>query len=238
MLAQRAPACVMAACLLSPLNVLAQAAEGKTSAGIYSCIDDKGRKLTSDRPINECNGKEQRVLNSDGSLRSVRPPTLTPEERAEQDARDRRVAEERMVAAEILRRDRNLMSRYRDEAAHSKARSSALDNVKLAMKASESRLKELAAERKPLQEEAEFYRGKSLPGKLRTALDANDAATDAQRSSAANQEAELVRVNRLYDVEIERLRQLWAGARPGSLGPLATAQNVRRTAAPMPAASR
>ena len=213
MFAHGAPACVISACLLSPLNVVAQAAEGKTSAGIYSCVDDKGRRLTSDRPINECNGKEQRVLNSDGSLRSVRPPTLTPEERAEQDARDRRVAEERMVAAEILRRDRNLMSRYRDEAAHSKARSSALDNVKLAMKASESRLKELAAERKPLQEEAEFYRGKSLPGKLRTALDANDAATDAQRSSVANQEAELVRVNRLYDVEIERLRQLWAGAR-------------------------
>ena len=238
MFAHGGSACLMAACLLSPLNAAAQTAEGKTSAGIYTCVDDKGRRLTSDRPIIECNGKEQRVLNSDGSLRSVRPPTLTPEERAEQDARDRRAAEERMVAAEILRRDRNLMSRYRDEAAHNKARASALDNVKLAMKASESRLKELAAERKPLQEEAEFYRGKSMPGKLRTALDANDAATDAQRSSVANQEAELVRVNRLYDVEIERLRQLWAGARPGSLGPLATAQSVRRTAAPMPATPR
>jgi hypothetical protein len=29
-----------------------------------------------------------------------------------------------------------------------------------------------------------------------------------------------VRINRLFDAELERLRRLWAGAPPGSLGPL------------------
>ena len=224
--------------LLAVPPVLAQSVEAKASAAIYSCVDDRGRKLTSDRPIAECTGREQRVLNSDGSLRSVRPPTPTAEERAEQEVRERRQSEERMAAAEVLRRDRNLMARYRDEPAHQKARAAALDTVKLAIRASESRLKALAAERKPLQDEAEFYKGKPLPAKLRTQLDANDAAVDAQRSSAANQEAELVRINRLYDVELDRLRKLWAGARPGSLGPLPSAQSGSRGAVPVTASSR
>jgi len=33
-----------------------------------------------------------------------------------------------------------------------------------------------------------------------------------------------VRINRLYDAELDRLRRLWAGAPPGSLGPMAGSQ--------------
>ncbi len=47
-----------------------------------------------------------------------------------------------------------------------------------------------------------------------------DAATEAQRSAVANQSAELDRINRLYDAELARLKALWAGAQPGSLGAL------------------
>jgi Domain of unknown function (DUF4124) len=190
-------------------------------ASIYTCTDDRGRKLTSDRPIAECAGKEQRVLNRDGSLREIKPPTLTAEERAEVEARERRLAEQRMAQAEAVRRDRNLMARYPNEAAHQKAREAALENVALAIRTSEARLKELDRERKPLIDEAEFYRGKTLPAKLRAQLDANDVALEAQRNAMANQSAELGRVNRIYDVELERLKKLWAGARPGSLGPMA-----------------
>ena len=210
------PTLLLAAAMLTP----AHAADATLAQGIYSCTDDQGRKRTSDRPIAECTAKEQRVLNRDGSLREVKPPTPTAEERAEAEARERKANEARMAAAETLRRDRNLLARYRDEDTHRRARANALDTGKLAMKASELRLAQLAAERKPLIDEAEFYKGKPLPPKLKSAIDANDAALDAQRSSIVNQEAEVVRVNRLYDIELERLRKLWAGARPGSLGPL------------------
>ncbi len=215
------PTLLLAAAMLTP----AHAADAPSTPGIYSCTDDQGRKRTSDRPIAECTAKEQRVLNRDGSLREVKPPTPTAEERAEAEARERKANEARMSAAETLRRDRNLLARYRDEDTHRRARANALDTGKLAMKASELRLAQLAAERKPLIDEAEFYKGKPLPPKLKAAIDANDAALDGQRSSMANQEAELVRVNRLYDIELERLRKLWAGARPGSLGPLRGSQS-------------
>jgi hypothetical protein len=208
--------------LVIPGGVGAQTAPaGAASAAIYTCVDDRGRRLTADRPIAECTAKEQRVLNRDGSLKNVHPPTLTAEERADVEARDRRAAEARAAQVENVRRDRNLLQRFKTEEAHRRAREAALDTVRAAMRGTEVRLADLARERKPLIEEAEFYQGRALPPKLRTALDANDASVDAQRVASQNQALELERVSRLYDAELDRLRRLWAGAPPGSMGPLA-----------------
>ena len=209
----------------SGLHAQGNPASASTSV-IYTCVDDHGRRLTADRPIAACTTKEQRVLNKDGSLKAVYPPILTVEERAQKEAAERKAAEARAAQADAVRRDRNLLARYPNEAPHRKAREAALDTVRLAMTASEARVKELAAQRKPLLDEAEFYVGKPLPPKLRAQLDANDAATAAQRESAVSQEAELERVNRLYDAELTRLRLLWAGAVPGSLGPITPQQRV------------
>jgi hypothetical protein len=204
--------------LLASAGVCAQPVPG--AAGIYTCIDDKGRRLTADRPIPECTNREQKLLNRDGSVRGVQPPTLTAEERAEKESRDRAANEARAAQADAVRRDRNLTARYPTEAAHNRGREAALDTVRLAIKSTELRLRDLAAERKPLLAEAEFYVGKNLPGKLRAAMDANDAAIEAQRSAVGNQTAELDRINKLYDAELARLRALWSGAPAGSLGPL------------------
>jgi hypothetical protein len=219
--------CGASLCLLAALTqVQAQARADGPSAGIYSCITPEGRRLTSDRPIAECTAREQRVLNSDGSLRYVLPPSMTAEERAQKDARDREVAAQIAARNDAIRRDRNLRNRYPDEEAHGKSREAALDTVRLAMEASAKRLSDLAAERKPLLNEMEFYAGRQLPAKLRQQLDANDAAVMAQRSSMQNQEAELARINRLYDAELQQLRRLWAGAQPGTLGPLPAVEPV------------
>ena len=67
--------------------------------------------------------------------------------------------------------------------------------------------------------EAEFYIGKPMPAKLRRLIDASDAARVAQEAAIANQTLEKARVNRRYDVELARLKKLWAGAAAGSLGP-------------------
>ena len=216
-----AAVCAAMALALAAGAAAAQAPVGPAgAAGIYTCIGDNGRRLTADRPIAECSAKEQQVLNRDGSLRRVIPPTLTAEERAEKEARERIEREAKAAAADAARRDRNLVARFPNEAAHGRAREAAQDTVRLAMKATEIRLRDLAAERKPLRDEAEFYLGRPLPPKLRAQMDANDAAVEAQRGAAATQEAELARINKLYDVELERLRRLWAGAPAGSLGPL------------------
>lgn len=201
------------------------------ASGIYTCVDDNGRRLTSDRPIVECTAKEQQILNRDGSVKGVHPPMLTADERAVRDVRERKANAERMAQMESIRRDKNLLSRYPNDAAHRKAREAALDNVRLAIKATEVRLKELDTERQPLLSEAEFYKGKRLPPKLKGQIEANDTAVEAQRDAAANQQAELDRVSHIYDTELARLQRLWAGATPGSMGPLAPIARVSKPAA-------
>jgi len=224
---------IMAMCALllggAPPWLRAQSSAAASSAGIYSCTDDQGRRITADRPIPSCTAKEQRVLNKDGSLKAVFPPILTTEERAEKETKERKLAEARATQADAVRRDRNLLVRYPNEVPHRKAREAALDTVRAAIKTTEMRLQSLAEERKPLLAEAEFYVGKALPAKLRGQLDANDASTSAQREAAVSQEAELERVTRLYDEELARLKLLWAGAVPGSFGPLSAQRGATAT---------
>jgi hypothetical protein len=206
------------------------AGAGAAPAAIYSCVDASGKKLTSDRPIAECVTREQKVLNPDGSVRRVVPPTLTADERAEQEARERQLAVERAQQQDAVRRDRNLMVRFPNEAAHNKARNASLDDVRAALLRSERRLADLAAERKPLLDEAEFYRNRAMPAKLKQQLESNDTATDALKVLIQNQQAEIVRVNALYDTELERLRKLWAGATPGSMGAMGPGPGASATA--------
>lgn len=201
--------------------------------GIYTCTDSRGRKLTSDRPILECLDREQKVLNKDGSPRGVLPPSLTAEERAELEARERRREQERMALQDAIRRDKLLLSRYPNEKAHRKAREEALEDVRKSIQNSEQRIAELERERKPLLDEAEFYKGKQMPAKLKQSLEFVEVAVEAHRTLIRNQQAELSRINFLYDQELDRLRKLWVGAKPGSLPqPQATAQGEAPTKAP------
>lgn len=200
----------------------ASAGTTPATASIYSCIDGTGKRLTSDRPIPECTAREQRVLNSDGSTKKMLPPTMTADERADAEARERAQNAQRMAQMEAVRRDRNLRMRYPNEAAHQKARVAALDDVKRTLQLSQQRLDALASEKKPLLNEAEFYVGRAMPARLKQQLEGIDAAAEAQRSLMQNQQAETQRINAVFDIELARLRQLWAGAAPGSMGPLPT----------------
>lgn len=202
----------------APFAAWAQA-DAAAASTIYTCVNAAGRKLTSDRPIAECNDREQRVLNKDGSLRTVLQPPMTSEERAAAEEADRKRAQDRASLQEAVRRDRNLLARYPNEAAHRKARDAALKAVNDGVSASEQRVADLQKERKPLTDEAEFYVGKTLPTKLRLSIESIDVSIEAQRSLVENQKVEGQRVTALYDAELERLRKLWAGAPPGSLGP-------------------
>jgi hypothetical protein len=236
----RAPA--VATVLASTLLALAAApahaqAQQPGPGGIYSCIDANGRRLTSDRPIPECIAREQRVHNEDGSVRRVVPPSLTADERAAREAQERREAAEAAAQRDAVRRDRNLLGRYPNEATHQQARAAALDGTLKAVASSEKRLEDLAKERKPLLDEAEFYIGRTLPTSLKIKLDSNEATTKAQREAVQTQRAEIARINALYDAELERLRKLWAGAPPGSVGAALPPANAPRRPAPSRAAT-
>lgn len=227
----RAPAALLligAALALQP----AAAQTAQPAARIYSCTLPDGRKLTSDRPIPECIAREQRLHRSDGSVRGSLPPAMSLEEKAAAEVRAREEAAQRAAIADATRHDRNLLSRYPRLERHDAARKAALDDILKATEISERRLQELAKERKILDDEAEFYKGRSLPPKLKQQVDANDAAVDAQKLIISQQGDEIARVNRRYDVELARLKKLWSGAAPGSLGPPPTSKDLELPARP------
>lgn len=228
------------ALLLAAAGASAQPAPAKspaTGARIYSCTTADGRKLTSDRPIAECLNREQRVLRHDGSQKSTLPPAMSPEERAAAELRQREELVKKAALADATRYDRNLLSRYPQQARHDAARQAALDDLQKSSGLSEKRLASLARDRKGLDTEAEFYVGKALPPKLKQQLDANEAAAEAQRQLLAQQQDERERVNRRYDMELARLKKLWGGAPPGSLGPPPSNKEIEAAAAAAAAAA-
>ena len=186
--------------------------------GIYVCTDDDGKPVTRDRYIIECRHKEQRILNRDGSLRSRVPPTLTTEERAQAESEERERRERDEAKKDAVKYDQLLLRRFPDEAAHKRARDKALDASRAAIQSAEARLRDFAVERKKLSDEAEFYRGRVVPVSLKQQIEGNEAQADAQRTSIKNGQAEQARIHKRFDAELERLRKLWKGAVPGSLG--------------------
>ena len=218
---------------------LPQAARAAETSGraIIQC-EMNGKKVTSDRPIPECANKEQRELNPDGSLKRIIPPTPTADELTAKEQQE--LADKLQAAArsDAVRRDRNLMQRFPDEAAHGKAREKALGELRIAGKIYADRIAELLIDRKKLEDDKYFYKNervnKPLPTQLQQKLDANDASLEAQKSLAQNQVEETDRITRLYDAELARLRKLWSGAQPGSLGPMPGTQQAAAPAKPLP----
>lgn len=212
---------IAAAALLGLSGLMAMSAPSAQPApnasGIYTCVDAKGRRHTSDRPIPECLDREQAIRNRDGSQRGTLPPSYTAEERAQREEQRRRAAAAEAERQERLRRDRNLLARYPDEAAHRRARAVALEPILQAEASNQQRLQTLEREHRKLADEAEFYPGGDLPRALRLRMEANRAALEAQQAATADHQAERRRIDARYDAELARLRQLWAerAAAPG-----------------------
>ena len=193
------------------------AAQDRNAAGIYSCVDSKGRRLTSDRPIPECLDREQRQLGSSGVLKRVVPPSYTAEERAKIDAQKKNEEIQRARVAEEKRRDRALMVRYPNHAMHDKERADALGQIDEVVGAVNKRVTALGLQRKEIDTELEFYQGdlKKAPSWLQRKLEDNEQQVAVQKRFLADQAQEKQRINGRFDEELAKLRQLWAnGVRP------------------------
>jgi hypothetical protein len=180
--------------------------------GIFTCVDAKGRRLTADRPIIECIDREQRELSPSGTVRRKIGPTLTAEERAAEEDKARRAAEERSRAAEDKRRDRALLTRYPNRATHDKERYAATTQIDTLIATATKQIGELTAERKRFDTELEFFKGdlaKASP-KLKRQIEENERQLQAEQRFLANQEAEKKRLTERYDEELGKLKALWA----------------------------
>ncbi len=194
-------------CLMGMEAGLAQDNKG----GIFSCVDSRGRRLTSDRPIAECLDREQQELNSSGIVRRIVPPSYTAEERAKI-AEQRRIENaEKSRIAEEKRRDRALLIRYPNKGVHDKERTEALAQIDEVIDAVDKRSKALVVQRREIELELEFYQNdiNKAPAWLRRKFEDNADQLLVQQRFLSDQALEKKRVTARFDEELVKLRLLW-----------------------------
>ncbi len=178
---------------------------------IYTCTDARGRTLTSDRKIPECNDREQKILNPSGTLKGVLKPALSALGLSELDAKNKAAQQARARLDEEQRRDRALLIRYPDQALHHKARGDAIKQIQAVKPAALKRVADLQSERSKLLDEMAFYTkdpGKA-PLKLRQQIDSVTQALAAQDRFVTEKDAEIARIHARFDEELLRLQPLW-----------------------------
>ena len=161
--------------------------------------------------------REQRELSPSGSVRRVIPPEPTAEERAALDAKRKADAEQTARQSEEKRKERALLSRYPNEAAHQRERVKALESVDVVEATIHKRIEELVKQRAKLDEETAFYAKDpaKTPPLLKRKIQDNESLVSAQQNALQQQGAERQRLSERFDAELEQLRKLWAQAAAG-----------------------
>jgi len=183
---------------------------------IYTCLDAQGRRITADRPILECNDREQRELNRDGTLRRIVPPQPTAAERAAAAEKARQQAEVERRQAEERYRLKALLARFPTEASLAREREASLVTIRNVMASNLRRTTDLLAERRRLEDEASFYAKDPgrMPQALRRQIDDNTREQKVQEQMLGDQEQERLRIAARFDVVQRELAPLWGTQAP------------------------
>lgn len=181
---------------------------------IFSCIDKNGRRLSSDRPIPECQSQEQKLLNRDGSVRAITRPLASPEELARLEEQRQAALQSQAQQDENTRKERQLLRRYPNEQTHTQARTRAMEPVGRQMSESQARLQALEREREALVQQLKLEKNPATAAGLRQRLETNGAALEAQSAVLRDREAERDRMNLQFDQELAQLKILWAAPAP------------------------
>jgi len=186
-------------------------AQQPSGPGIYTCVDGKGRSITSDRPIMECLDREQRELGKTGVTKRVIPPSYTANERAKLEAQRKAQEEVQARIADERRRDRALLIRYPNQAMNDKERADALAQIDEVVTAVVRREESLVKQRAEIGTELEFYQGdvNKAPNWLKRELEENESQVLIQKRFLDEQALEKQRINARFDEELIKLRQLW-----------------------------
>ena len=194
-----------------PAPALAQSA-GTPAPRIYSCEDEQGRMISSDRPIRDCARREMRVLNRDGSLREVIPPPMTRDQRkqAERDELERMEALARSRARQA--RDRSLLISFEDEDSLEIMRRRHLAEIDAEIRLATNRILNLDRELKSAQAEAGRQQkdkgDRPLPFAYQRRITDAANAILAEDALIRDRQHERARINERFDADASRLREL------------------------------
>ena len=177
--------------------------------GVYVCQDASGKTLTSDRPMVECQTKDQRVLSKDGTTVKRIRPEETEDELEEKAKKTEQKKKEDRARQELVRQDRALLNTYTSLEDLESKRQRALVQVIKEVKDSEKRYLALQKElEQVLAEERAIPKGKPVPPDLRRRRDQIEAAADGEKRVMKSKDGEIVQINQKFERDKERYTEL------------------------------
>lgn len=179
------------------------------AAAAITCCEVDGKRTCGDPAPAQCLSKAKTVFKG-GAAKEVEAP-LTPEQKAEREAEAARKAEEAKKAAEQERRDRALLASYSNEGEIDAARDRALTVIDNNAKQAHDRLDAALKKQAKLNQEAEFYKNKSLPAKLQGQIRENDEELASQKKVIEQKDADIQAIKTRYEAEKQRYRKLKSG---------------------------
>jgi hypothetical protein len=193
---------------------LALTATATQAAGeIYCCPDPaSGRRVCADTLPDQCRGRAYRVLDSNGNVIKEVGPPLTPEQKAEQVAEAKRLKKVEEAAREQRRRDQALLDTYATRQDIDLAQEKAESDIKLAIQDANAAIVEISRKRKKFDNEAEFYKKKTLPVELAKELRALDHETKLQLELIEVKKQEFAIVRAKYEADRLRFDTINGGA--------------------------
>ena len=182
---------------------------------IYCCNDERGKQVCGDILPPACVGRAYREISAGGmTMRQVEAP-MTVEQRAARAAEERRKKEEAEMAREQHRLDQALLQTYGTEADIDLMRQRAEADVAVSIKAAMTKIDEAKLRRKKFEEEAEFYKKRTLPPEIYKGLKDADFEIEAQENLIAAKQKEMGTIKAKYDEDKRRYLDL-KRARPRS----------------------
>ena len=179
-----------------------------TSSTLYCCLDANGKQVCGDILPQACYGRGYREI-GDGArtVRQVEAP-LTAEQRAQRAIEDEKRRIEELARREQQRKDQALLNTYGSERDIDTMRARSEEDVHKSIKSAEAKISEIRIQRKRFEDEAEFYKKKTLPPDIQKGLRDADSEIQAQESiiEAKRKELEIIRVK--YDDDKKRFLDL------------------------------
>jgi len=196
----------LSASLIFMLAAFSVQAAAPSGPGRFYCCE--GGRICGDALPEQCRGKAYRILDSGGNLLKEVGPPLTTQQKAEAAAEAQRKKELEEHAKEQRHKDQALLDTYATPQDIDMAQSKAEADVNLAIQGAEDRIAVARKQRKKLEDEAEFYKKKTLPAEVAKGLRDVDHEIKTQQELLDVKKGDAATIKAKYDADRKRYSQL------------------------------
>ena len=209
-----------------PAHAAAPPAKEAGTGKMFCC--EHGR-ICGDAFPERCRGKAYSILDDKGNLIREEPAPLTPQQKAEAAAEAQRKRELEERAREQRRQDQALLQTYTSAQDIDRSQTRAELDVGAAIKGAEEKIAAARKQRKKFEDEAEFYKRKSLPPEVTKGLRDADHEIKTQQELLDVKRKDLASIQAKYDADRKRYAEL-----TGRSETPATSAKASSPAAPQP----